>query len=217
MGISAQSPGTEVHEQAAELGRGLLAGDGDALSGNEDFLLMGMDVIGDIGTVWLALGDWSFRCDYEQDTAGVWHHLGGGSGSVIPELVGARPSAASSGTPLLAAPGGIGFSRSRRDHRREGLSTPTPSLDAFGFVASFCLRAADIVDRVAVEGRDIPVPDHGRLVVAWKAAPSRFGPIARPPVVAFDAQGRRVAALEPLSPFDDVTMQALTELGAGQD
>lgn len=217
MGVSAQGPGIQEFERAADLGFRLLVGDGDALPGDEDFLLLGMDVNDGVGAVWLEYGGRSFRCDYEQDAAGMWQHLGGGSGSVIPELAGPRPSAAGVGTPLLAAVGGIGFTRSRRDRQREGLSVQTPSFDAVGFAASFCLRAADIVDHVVVEGRDMPVPDHGRLVVAWKAPPSQHGPIARPPVVAFDAEGRRVAVLEPLSPFDDVTTRVLTDLGSEQD
>ena len=219
MGDSAQGPGIHLFEQAARLGLRLLAGDGDALPGDEDFLLWGVDVDAGagIGVVELVHGERSFRCDYEQDAAGVWNQLGGGGGSVSPEMVGPRPSAADVGTPLLAAVGGSGFTRSRRDRQRAGLSSPLASFDAVGFVASFCLRAADVVEHVVVEGRRIDVPDHGRLVVVWKAPPSQHGPIARPPVVAFDALGRRLAVLEPLSPFDDVTMQTLTDLGSEQD
>lgn len=44
MGDSAQDPGIHLFEQAARLGLRLLLGDGDALPGDEDFLLLGVDV-----------------------------------------------------------------------------------------------------------------------------------------------------------------------------
>ena len=208
MGDSAQGSAIHLFERAAQLGRALLVGDGDSSLGHEGFSLFGMDVntvgSGGIGTVWLVHGDRSFRCDYEQDAAGEWHHLGGGSGSADPGMAGPRPAAASVGTPLLAAENGIGFTRSRRGREGDDPFSP-PSFDTVGFVASFSLRAADVVDHVVVEGRTIAVPDHGRLVVVWKAPPTRHGPTARPAVVAFDALGRRLAVLEPLSLFDDVT------------
>ncbi|MEY9854771.1 hypothetical protein ABH935_000368 [Catenulispora sp. GAS73] len=220
MGDSAQSSSIHLFERAAQLGRALLDGGGDAVLGRGGFSLLGMDVSdggsGGIGTVCLVQGGRSFRCDYEQDATGEWHILGGGSGSISPEMVGPRPSAASVGTPLLTAEGGIGFTRSRRDREGADPFSP-PSFDAVGFVATFSLRAADVVDHVVVDGRTIAVPDHGRLVVVWKASATPYGPTARPVVVAFDALGRKLAVLEPLSPFDDVTMRAITGLDSEQD
>jgi hypothetical protein len=216
MASSVRHPPHRLFEQAARFGLALLTGQQASRLTRDRFQLLGMDVDDEagIGVVHLARGaDW-LRCDYERDATGAWFHLGGGIGSANPDMVGPRPRAADEGTPLLCATGGISFSRSRRD-RMSGDTATLRDVSAAGFVASFWLRAADAVENVVVAERRIAVPEHGRLTVVWKAAPSQFRPVARPPVLALDAHGNTLTRLDPFAPLDDVTMRAVTGTGAG--
>jgi hypothetical protein len=137
-----------------------------------------------VAAVWLARrpgspGGAQEACQFER-VGGRWRYLGSGGGSARELDLASRSSASLAGpaSMLTSMSGCASRSRADRQAQRDQLD-----LVHVGWVASEMFRAATEVRYVQVDARRVSVPEHGHVIVVWKAPPAPGGP-ARPPIAA---------------------------------
>jgi hypothetical protein len=137
---------------------------------------------------------------------GTWQHLsgsGGGDGFAPTP----RPSAARAGQALMLASVSGGSVRSRADRQALG---DLGRFDLAGWVACAMFRAATEVTHLTVGTRLVLVPEHGYVIVAWKAPPSAVPP-PRPPVAALGPDGAVLTELGPSQHIDTLSWAAIEQ------
>jgi hypothetical protein len=169
-----------------------------------------VDVDAGCGAVWLLWRPWSSRSGTY--TARVEHHDGQfrytGAGSVRDggalldrDAPAGRSAAGEPGQVGMIEMGGYSGGVSAAwclEHG--GRSTDAP------WVGASQLRLAAEVDHllIGVQRRRIQVPDHGRVIVAWKSPTTRTGGI-RPLIVAARRDGSELSRLGPADVMDTYT------------
>jgi hypothetical protein len=170
--------------------------------------LVTYDVNGDVAAVLMIsgghrLGPRVFSCLYELAPAG-WQSLGAGSMPAERGFLRGRPSAARSGPASLLVTRGASVSRS---HRWPGGSSHEDGPDP-GWAASEAFRVAGEVAPVTADGRTIPVPGHGYIVVTWRSS-SSFAASSRPMISCLDRAGAVLTGLAPGEHVDSGTLAGL--------
>lgn|GEM_PF-4059618 len=171
-----------------------------------------IDLSSGIAAVWLARQVRSrvtvqdLQC-YEM-SSGTWQYLGR-CGSIRSAARQKRVSAAALGPAHLLQVEGSCASRDLA--WRAG--RPLSERDAWSledcWIGCTTLRVATEVARVQVSGRQIVVPAHGHVVVAWKAR-SAVPHLRRPRITALDGTGNVLTELGPGNYLDTATMAAIT-------
>ena len=121
-----------------------------------------------------------------------WRYRGGGGGSGTELLRAVRPSASGSGPASVITSMSGSASRSRADREARG---DQQDLSQVGWVACAMFRVAAEVGHLQAGARRITVPEHGYVIIAWKAPPASRP--ARPPIVAVGEGGFRLSELGP--------------------
>lgn len=136
---------------------------------------------------------------------------GAGSSSAGELSLARRRSASSAGPSAMMTSLGGCSGRSLAD--REALGD---QLDCarVGWVACAGFRLAAEVAYVRAGDRQLGVPEHGYVIVVWKAPPSA-GPPLRPPIVAVGEDGSRLTGLNPGRHVDSLTWAAVEAALAG--
>jgi hypothetical protein len=167
-----------------------------------------MDPGAGVAAVWLArragLGARDETWLFER-TGDGWHCLGGSGGSFEGQVTrGGRLSASRARPDIMMTnlSGCASRSHADRDH-----GDPS-DLAQVGWVACAMFRVAAEVSCVQVDGRQITVPPHGYVIVAWKAPPTSDAP-RRPPIVVLGADGSRLSELGPDDHLDSHTWAAV--------
>ncbi len=129
----------------------------------------------------------------------AWHYLGGG-GSVHSLGQGEhfpadRVSASILGHAHLLQQAGNCSGRAPRPH---------------DWVGCTALRVASEVARIRVGHREVPVPDHGYLIVVWTGSPARVSR-GRPRIVALDGEGNALTELGSGNYLDSATLAAIND------
>lgn len=144
-------------------------------------------------------------CLFER-ARGSWQYLGCG-GAIRKEtfLLTSRPSASQAGpasmmTNLSGCSARSHAEREARDYQQD--------LAEVGWVACAMFRVAAEVVYLQVGTRLIKVPQHGHVIVAWKAPPSSVSP-RRPPIAAVGGDGVNLTELGPDSHLDSLTWTSL--------
>jgi hypothetical protein len=174
------------------------------------YRLAGSDIDADAGVaaIWLARrAGWPIAvngvCQFER-VGNSWQCVsGGGTGEKLP-LAG-RPSASRSGPASMMTHVSSGAGRSRADREALGLQQDPAKM---GWVAYETFRVAAEVAHLQVGARRIKVPQHGYVIVAWKAPPSYVSP-PRPPIAAVSDDGLRLTELGPNDHLDSLTWASL--------
>lgn len=109
-----------------------------------------------------------------------WRYLGGGGSSGSELLTAGRPSASQGGPASMITTVSGCASRSRADREAQG---GQPDFTSVGWVACAMFRVAAEVRHLQAGARRITVPQHGYVVIVWKAPPGSGAP-PRPPIVA---------------------------------
>lgn len=136
-----------------------------------------------------------------------WRYLGGGGGSGSELLVAGRPSASQGGPASVITSMSGTASRSRADREAQG---DRRDFSQVGWVACAMFRVAAEVEHLQAGARRITVPEHGYVIIAWKAPPaSAFPP--RPPIVAVGEDG---SVLSELGPGDHLDSRAWADIDA---
>ena len=150
-----------------------------------------IDEQADVAAVWLARigrsGGIGEMCQYERVSVN-WQYMAGGSASDF-EPTGRRAAAVAGPASMLTFLGSTG-GRSRAERAAQGYEID-PSLA--GWVACATFRVAREVSYLQVGARQVEVPEHGHVVVAWKA-PATWRP-RRPPIKALGANGEILSEL----------------------
>jgi hypothetical protein len=157
----------------------------------------GIDADVGVAAVWLARRAGSpaavdEACLFER-TGERRRYLGGGSRTGSELLRAGRLPASRAGPASMITSMSGGASRSRAD--REAQGGQQDFLHA-GWVACALFRVAAEVQQLQAGARRITVPEHGYVLVAWKAGPGSDVP-PRPPIVAVGGDGSRLSGLGP--------------------
>jgi len=92
---------------------------------------------------------------------------------------------------------------------RSGIDRETDALGlgaaGAGWVACAGFRLATEVGHIQADGRPIPVPGHGYVIVAWRSPPA----LARPLIVAVGNDGSRLSELGPAAFLDSLTWESI--------
>jgi hypothetical protein len=169
-----------------------------------------MDAAVGVAAVWLVRrpgwpGAVEETCLFER-VGGSWRYLGGGSrGAGTKLLLAGRPSASRVGSASVMTRRGGPSVRSRADRKAQD---PQLGFARVGWVASAEFRVATEVAYLQVGARRIKVPQHGYVIVAWKAPPSSLPP-RRPPIVAAGEDGSRLTELGPNDHLDSLSWASL--------
>ena len=146
-------------------------------------------------------------CQYEH-LAGTWQYTGGGGANTTNFMPAGRPPAGVAGpASMLTYLGGCG-GRSRADRAAQG-DQLDPS--RAGWTAAATFRVATEVTHLQVGARRVEVPEHGHVVVAWKA-PAADRPadrLRRPPITALGADGAILSEFGPDDHLDTLTWAAI--------
>ena len=167
-----------------------------------------------VAAIWLACrfgrpGGIDELCQYER-IAGNWQYVGGGGGNTTDFAPTGRPSAALAGQASMLTHLGGTAGRSRADLDAQG-DQRAPS--RAGWVAGATFRVATEVTHLQVGARRVEVPEHGHVIVAWKAPPAENP--GRPPVTALSADGAILSELGPDMHLDSLSWAAI-EKAIGQ-
>jgi hypothetical protein len=149
---------------------------------------------------------WDQTCLFER-IGNRWRYLGGGGGSGSEVLRAGRPSASAAGPASVITSLSGTASRSRAD--REARDDQR-DLSQVGWVACAMFRVAAEVGHLQAGGRRITVPEHGYVIVAWKAPSASLLP-PRPPIAAVGAGG---SWLSELGPGDHLDSRAWADIEA---
>jgi len=95
--------------------------------------------------------------------------------------------------------------RSRAEREAQGYQR---DLADVGWVACAMFRVAAEVVHLQVGTRLVKVPQHGHVIVAWKAPPSSVPP-RRPPIAALSGNGAKLTDLSPNGHLDSLTWASL--------
>lgn len=143
-------------------------------------------------------------CQFER-VGGRWQYLGGADTETKLLLAG-RPSASRAGPASMMTILSGCAGRSRAD--REAQGRYQDDFAEVGWAACAMFRVAAEVAYLQVGARQIKVPGHGYVIVAWKAPPSPVSP-PRPPIAAISEDGRRLTELGPNDHLDSLTWASL--------
>jgi hypothetical protein len=170
-----------------------------------------IDAEAGVAAVWLAHRTGRPRtaetvCQYERIDS-TWQCLSGSGGGGDRFAPPPRPSAARDGQALMLTSMSGGSVRSRAD--RQALGEPG-RFDLAGWVACAMFRAATEVTHLKVGTRLFLVPEHGYVIVAWKAPPSAVPP-RRPPVAALGPDGAVLTELGPSQHIDTLSWAAIEQ------
>jgi len=143
-------------------------------------------------------------CLFER-ARGSWQYLGGGGGTEEKFLPAGRPSASRAGPASMMTSLSGCSGRSRADREAQGSRGDFASV---GWVACAMFRVATEVAQLQVGTRRIEVPQHGHVIVAWKAPPSSVSPL-RPPIAAVSGDGFKLTELSPNGHLDSLTWASL--------
>ena len=129
-----------------------------------------MDTDAGVAAVWLARRPGSpdardETCLFER-IENRWRYLGGGGGSGSELLRAGRPSASRGGPASVITSMSGTASRSHADREAQG---DQRDLSQVGWVACAMFRVAAEVEHLQAGARRIMVPEHGSVIIAWKA------------------------------------------------
>lgn len=169
-----------------------------------------MDADAGVAAVWLVrrAGSPDSRdetCLFER-IGGRWRYRGGGGGSGTELLQADRPSASQAVPASMITSLSGSAVRSRGDREAEG---GRPDFTHVGWVACAMFRVAAEVHHLQADARQIKVPQHGYVIVVWKAPPATSGVLPRPPIVAVGEDGSRLSELHPNDHLDSHAWAAI--------
>ena len=164
-----------------------------------------IDEDADVAAVWLVRHPGSpdsAQHTLEFERNGGWRYVGGGGNSAQDFSLAGRPSASVDGPASMMRL--VSSSAGRSGIDRE---TDTVGLGAAGagWVACAGFRLATEVGHIQADGRPIPVPGHGYVIVAWRSPPA----LARPLIVAVGNDGSRLSELGPAAFLDSLTWESI--------
>jgi hypothetical protein len=159
----------------------------------------------DVAAVWLmhhpGSAD-SAQHTLEFERSGGWRFLGGGSNSAQEFSLAGRPSASVHGPTSMMRLVSSSAARSRTDREKDATGL---GVAGAGWVACAGFRVAAEVGHLRADGRSIPVPGHGYVIVAWRSPPAS----ARPLIVAVGNDGSRLTELGPHDYLDSLTWDSI--------
>lgn len=144
-------------------------------------------------------------CLFERAREG-WQYLGGGRANRKEKfLLTGRPSASQAGpASMMTNLSGC----SVRSHAERKAQDCRRDLAEVGWVACAMFRVAAEVVHLRAGTRLIKVPQHGHVIVAWKAPASSVSP-RRPPIAGVSGDGVNLTELGPDSHLDSLTWASL--------
>jgi len=163
-----------------------------------------------VAAVWMERGTGPLNgieeiCCYER-VSGSWRYRGGGGSNSTSFTPGQRRPAVETGPGSMLTHLGSCSVRSSADRAAQG-DQLDPS--RAGWVAAETFRVAAEVTRLQVGPRQVEIPDHGHVVVAWKAPPADRP--RRPPIAALGTDGAILSELGPDSHLDTRTWDAINK------
>jgi hypothetical protein len=144
-------------------------------------------------------------CSYER-ISGNWRYIGGSGSNSGKFAPAGRRSSAVTGPGSMLTHLGTGAGRSSADREAHG-DQLDPS--RAGWIGATTFRAAAEITHLQVGTRQIEVPEHGHVVVVWKAPPTWRA--RRPPIAALGADGSTLSELGPDSHLDTLSWAAISE------
>jgi hypothetical protein len=174
-------------------------------------VVVASDIDADVGVagVWLARRAGSPDavdevCLFER-VNGRWRYLGSGGRTGSELLRAGRPSASRAGPASMITSMSGCASRSLADREAQG---GQQDFLRVGWVACAMFRVAAEVQHLQAGARQISVPQHGYVIVAWKAGPGSDVP-PRPPIVAVGEDRSRLSELGPNDHLDSYSWAGL--------
>lgn len=131
-----------------------------------------------------------FSCLYELCPAG-WKPAGSGSVEAQRSFLTQRASAAKAGTAALLVSHGECATRSMHPHSGDPGRTPRTT-----WIGCETFRVASEVAEVLADSRQIKIPVHGYIVVAWRSASAQIYS-SRPRLACLDRDGKILTQLNP--------------------
>ena len=164
-----------------------------------------IDEDADVAAVWLVRHPGSpdsAQHTLEFERSGGWRFLGSGGSSAREFSLAGRPSASVDGPASMMRLVSSSASRSWIDRETDAAGL---GVAGAGWVACAGFRLATEVGYIQADGRPIPVPGHGYVIVAWRSPPA----LARPSIVAVGKDGSRLSELGPAASLDSLTWESI--------